>query len=364
MLNSFLPVIQKKLINEDENKRILADCTFIILAIISFVMTVLNIFTHKGNLTWVTGVFALLCLLNLFLTRTGPRGRAVSTFLFAIEILLMFSFFLVSGNPEGFSAIWIVMLPSLGMLFFNRKQGSIVCAVMLLILLFFLWTPYGIQYLQFPYSTSFRMRFPILYIAFYLMALFLETIQGLAFQEVDRLQKLYKQQSMRDHLTGLYNRQGMYSTLENSKDFRPFQPLGVLMLDIDFFKQVNDTYGHLMGDAVLRDLAQLMESELKSVNCRWGGEEFIAIYRKGSITSEAVEAFRTLVAAHEFVCEAMTTTITISVGVCESPSACISDLDELIERADSALYTAKESGRNRVVYAEPLDPAPSFYSTT
>ena len=172
--------------------------TYAVLGLVSLVMTVMNLFTGKGPLTWCTGAFTLLSLLNVILTQTGPRTRRAAVALFSIEIIAMFSFFLVTGNPEGFSVIWICMLPSLGLFFFGRDRGSLLCGVMLLILLFFLWTPWGQSILtifQHPnytpsfhgYTDSFKMRFPVLFIAFYLMAFFLESMRLFAYREMSRM---------------------------------------------------------------------------------------------------------------------------------------------------------------------------------
>lgn len=357
MLHFSLKNIQAKLTNEDENKRIIMVSTYTILALVSFVMTVLNIVTKKGLLTTSTAVFCLLCLLNLGLTYSGPRRRRLAAVLFAVEIIVLFTFFLVSGNPEGFSSIWIVMLPSLGMMFFGRKRGSLVCGIMLLILIFFLWSPTGVQFLMYPYTGSFRMRFPILYTAFYLLALFLDSIQDLTFREVDRLQNLYREQSMRDNLTGLLNRQGLYATLFHINVYHSTRPINILMLDIDFFKRVNDTYGHTMGDEVLRELANLLQCNLKdTIACRWGGEEFVVIDPSCDISPKTLERFRKLVEGHPFLCDGVTAHITISIGVAESPCAGVQDLDALINSADTALYAAKEAGRNCVVYAASIIP--------
>lgn len=151
-------------------------------------MTVLNIFTRKGALTWATGVFAALCAVNILLVRPGKgRGIAVASMLFGVEIVALFTFFLVSGNPDGFSAIWIAMLPACGLLLFGRKRGTVLCAVMFAILVFLFWIPAGRALLLYDYNRTFLARFPILCVAFYLLSLLLETIRSVTQNELDKL---------------------------------------------------------------------------------------------------------------------------------------------------------------------------------
>lgn len=95
-------------------------------------MTILNILTHKGWLTVATFGFAVLCVVNYAIMRLFPKnGMRISAFLFVLEMMGLFLFFIISGSPEGFSAIWIATLPGCGMIMFGRRNTTILCAVML-----------------------------------------------------------------------------------------------------------------------------------------------------------------------------------------------------------------------------------------
>ena len=343
-------ILSKLLLDEKKNQKILGIAVYSTLGLVALVMTVMNILTDKGILTWSTGCFCGLCLLNLLLVLRCRHGIGIAKFFFSFEMLALFTFFLISGNPDGFSAIWICLLPAAGMLFFGRGRGSALCLAMLGILIFLLWVPYGNTLLQYDYTPTFMMRFPVLYISFYLLAFFLETVRQTALKEMTRLQKLYRELSIRDALTGVFNRHGLYSSIEGNQQFRDAAKLGAVMLDIDFFKSVNDTYGHEAGDVVLKGVSKLISESLDAVVCRWGGEEFVALYTDDHVTRDDLEQLRMLIEKSQFDYEGWHIHITASIGYFSSSEYAVRDVDRMVELADNALYTAKNTGRNRVVY--------------
>lgn len=350
-LKAYFRAIKKKLTNPEDNKKIVSVVTYIVLGVVAIVMTVMNFLTDKGMLIWCTGIFAGFCVLDLVLTFIGPKCAKVASFLLSIEILVMFTFFVVTGNPDGFSAIWICLLPSMGMLFYGRARGSILCLVMEAELIFLLWTPYGNSFLQYAYTGSFLMRFPVLFVAFYLLALFLESITQFTYDEVNRLQEKYKNLSRRDPLTELLNRQGLFEDIENIVKPRKYTSLTAIMFDLDLFKDVNDLYGHEVGDDVLRQFSKMMKRELNAIHCRWGGEEFLSIACDNDVTKEDIERFRKLVSETVFVCGQRKLNITVSIGVSFLRDRLENDdFDRFVRKADYALYDAKNSGRNKVVF--------------
>ena len=330
-------------------RRIFNIGTYAVLGLVSLVMTIMNLYTHKGYLTYCTGAFVIFCLVNIALSFINPVLESVAKALFSVEVVLLFTFFLVSGNPEGFSAIWICMLPSLGMFFFDRLRGTILCGFMFAILVFFLWTPFGNSLLSYNYTDSFKLRFPVLFIAFHFLAFFLETLRANSDKKLRKMQEYYKDLSSRDPLTNLYNRQGMYSEIESKSTFKTYSLMGVVMLDLDRFKAINDTYGHNTGDAVLRTVANIVKEKLNATVCRWGGEEFVAIFSKNDVTYDDLESLKNEIQQYEFSSDNKIFSLTVSIGVCMD-EASAREIDTLIENADIALYEAKNSGRNKIVY--------------
>jgi len=161
-------------------------------------------------------------------------------------------------------------------------------------------------------------------------------------------------QAMRDPLTGLYNRRPLEESLhrEIMRATRNSDPIGVLAIDADHFKRVNDTFGHDTGDAVLRamarDLLRCVREE--DVVCRAGGEEFI-IFLPGMGEAgllERAEKIRRTIEQNPIAVREHTVRVTVSVGVASFPDHGGSE-GELLRAADAALYAAKAAGRNRVV---------------
>ena len=157
-----------------------------------------------------------------------------------------------------------------------------------------------------------------------------------------------------DGLTSLSNRKQLDTLLadEIPRARRHGRDLSLLMLDIDHFKQINDTYGHLTGDSVLRGLASILQKRLRPNDKlgRYGGEEFCAILPETNLSNAAriAEELRTLVASHSFIAESTELRITLSVGVATLNGAM--QAEQLYKAADDLLYQAKRTGRNRVCY--------------
>lgn len=155
-----------------------------------------------------------------------------------------------------------------------------------------------------------------------------------------------------DQLTGLKNRRGFYEYYSDS--VRPVlknRPAAVIMCDIDFFKKVNDTYGHTAGDAVLMHIAAILQQGIRGNGevIRWGGEEFVLLLPGYTLEQavQAAEELRTTVEASPCYYEAQNIRVTMSFGVRELDA--VNSADENIEYVDAKLYEAKEQGRNRVV---------------
>ncbi|MDD2920128.1 diguanylate cyclase [Rhodoferax sp.] len=161
-----------------------------------------------------------------------------------------------------------------------------------------------------------------------------------------------------DGLTNLYNHRTFYSLLQDEiiRTQRFKRPVSLLMLDIDHFKDVNDTYGHQAGDAILKDLSVLLETQARAVDrvCRYGGEEFMVILpeTEATVAMQIAERLRAPVERQPFnIGGGKTVRITVSIGVATYPQQA-NALEGLIKAADVALYAAKEGGRNRVTRYE------------
>ena len=161
--------------------------------------------------------------------------------------------------------------------------------------------------------------------------------------------------SITDGMTGVHNKRYLLELLDRDIGMaaRLGNQLSLLMIDIDHFKKINDTHGHLAGDQALKELCRRIEPRLRSTDvlARYGGEEFAVVLpatpREGAL--QVAETLRSIVAAEPFTHEQTKIPATISLGLATTDPATPITVTELIKRADDNLYEAKRSGRNRVV---------------
>jgi diguanylate cyclase (GGDEF)-like protein len=172
-----------------------------------------------------------------------------------------------------------------------------------------------------------------------------------SYKEVYSSHELLTQLAMTDKLTGLHNRAKLDELLQNELDRskRFHHSFGLVIMDIDHFKEINDTYGHLAGDTVLRELSKLITQQLSPTDkvIRWGGEEFLFICRETD-QKEVLERVKKLclkIEQHRF---SIPSGITASFGLTHYSKG--DTIDSIIKRADDALYLAKNSGRNRIEF--------------
>jgi len=171
------------------------------------------------------------------------------------------------------------------------------------------------------------------------------------------LRDLLRNQSVRDPLTGLFNRRYLEESFDRDLEraSRSQRPIGVIMLDLDHFKRVNDTFGHVAGDTVLRKVSEILLQSVRGgdIAARIGGEEFILVLPDASleVTQGRAEQIRKAVAGCKPTHEGRSIgDITVSSGVAVVPTHGATR-QGILQAADAALYLAKNSGRDRVVVA-------------
>lgn len=198
------------------------------------------------------------------------------------------------------------------------------------------------------------------------------TAEGYRLPEVGELQKALDklraeasrlhQKAATDQLTGVLSYSSLMETLEQQigKAEQKGSPLCVMMADLDFFKKVNDTYGHLVGDLVLRHTAERIQAAVRDFDVvgRFGGEEFVIILKNTDLALAKViaERIRAEVAGTPFHAKEFNIGVTISLGVAMLRKG--ERLETLLERADAAMYQAKRDGRNRVAAADDFNAVP------
>jgi len=167
----------------------------------------------------------------------------------------------------------------------------------------------------------------------------------------DKLGKL----SITDGLSGLYNYRYLIHSLDSElkRAIRYHRTLALLLMDIDYFKSLNDTYGHLCGDYVIKTVAKLLKSSVRATDvvARYGGDELavMLIETNPKNSLEIAEKLKQEIGSHIFQWQTKELSVNVSIGLATAPAPGIQQVSHLIEAADRALYQAKRSGRNAVV---------------
>lgn len=323
-----------------------------ITTVILFTFSMLHFFALEGDYTLIATIdlfaalFTLFAILHLKSANDIVRaGLIASTSLFVFFI----SFAFVNQN-ESFGLIWLVFFPVIALTINPLRTGSIFSLLFFIIML--TQSFFGIGEWQNGYwdFTSF-LRFNIT-LAMIIMVMYLhEAAMARAREAEINALKFFEDLSLIDDLTQVANRRRINELceIEFNRAKRYQTPFSIILIDVDNFKSINDNYGHLTGDEVLKTLASFMSKRIRSTETigRWGGEEFIIILPQASIENAALAAEKLRKQIPEIKFANLKEPLTCSFGIAEFKKD--DTLDNLIERADNALYKAKELGRNKVI---------------
>jgi diguanylate cyclase (GGDEF)-like protein len=272
----------------------------------------------------------------------------VPEYFFVLEALLNQEKLLIDTLPPISSGIFIL---TTFMAVFLRHQGLDRLVILLWVVIA---APIVVYLLCHPQELEtargidlIATLFPAMAINLYLVRFYLNLQDATIKLAIQRSQ--LQEVSEKDALTGVFNRGAGERILQNLID-QTEQSMGIILCDIDRFKQINDTYGHLMGDRVLRTIVRCCQTYLrkKDIFIRWGGEEFLIVVPGGDRQelAQLAERFRSII-AEEQIPEVGRVTASFGVALLGSRET----LSQLFTRADQALYTAKNLGRNQVVIA-------------
>ncbi len=193
-----------------------------------------------------------------------------------------------------------------------------------------------------------------LYVVVVVFVLLFELTKTQGFIKLERALKIINELAIRDELTGSHNRRHLIRLIEDEKDrtARLGRMFCLCLLDIDFFKRINDTYGHSAGDTVLCEFALTVQRRIRESDSfgRYGGEEFLLMLPETTLEEALVLAERVRVSIQNLVFPDIATAlaVTVSIGVAEFRFG--ESIGQTVARADEALYVAKSSGRNRTIY--------------
>lgn len=260
-----------------------------------------------------------------------------------------FFYLLISGGESGTGLFWLYAYPPLIFTILGLQAGSLVVAAILSATICILAIPAWLH-IELVYSSSAKLRFvgSMLFVTF--MSYTMEKSRVSAAIAHARVSRALEDLARTDELTGLLNRRGMSERIESEleRSLRYQQEMSIVICDVDFFKKINDRYGHDIGDHVLVDIAERLKATVRGCDSvgRWGGEEFIILLPNTGIEKAylLIERIRELIAEERFLVGQSLLDVSISCGL--SSTKFSSEFSGLLKAADVSLYEAKEQGRN------------------
>ncbi|MFA6137895.1 MAG: diguanylate cyclase [Sulfurimonas sp.] len=309
-----------------------------------------------GWLMWFFGdLIGFIMIAPVFISYTLQHNITLAAKSHIGEIALIFAVLIISSVlifgsgyffDERYPIEYLILFPLIWASVRLRHGINLIFLVVVTILAI-LGTSSG--YSQFSFEGDHKLSLIMLQIFIFTVTFSILMLTAQRYQ-TERILSEKEQLTLIDSLTGIGNRRFFSKTFkkELDKSHRYKHPISLIMFDIDHFKQINDSFGHHSGDAVLQELSLLINSHLRSSDllARWGGEEFTIILPESTLSESvlAAEKFRKFIEEHRF---SINRQITCSFGVilCADNES----TDSAISRVDAKLYEAKESGRNRVV---------------
>lgn len=308
------------------------------LAAFSSTFTYFNIFINNFIVLGILeGVFAVYCIsVFIYISKRQLALWQPLSICTCITVLVVLGSYLSMMKHALF--VWMLALPVLYYLLLGVRWGFVLAGLLLVLECSALWAKKDIL----PFATlNLFLNLSLSYVAIWVVAHVFENSRENSYKRIEGLALL-------DPLTGVGNRLAMNQFFEN--ELRDKYGLFIMILDLDFFKRVNDEFGHTVGDKVLVEVTHLMREKLPLTKIfRIGGEEFAILSTHSSRNSafNDAELLRNSFASHKFLIDEHSITITASIGVVEFKPD--SSLKQSIKAADDKLYEAKRNGRNQVV---------------
>lgn len=292
----------------------------------------------------------MILVLNYFYFKVAHHEN-IAAFAISIMFFLLMTYLVYAGGVSDTGPLWIYPLPIIIMFLLGFKRGLLYMTLFFVLISFILFALNG-SILKASYPDAFKIRIILSLMLVTFLASAYEYFREKAFTTMQELSRKLEEASYQDHLTEVYNRRGIHKELENAcKLFTTEQKnFSILLCDIDHFKKINDTHGHMAGDEVLKRVALEIKTMIRKDDAlaRWGGEEFLILLPHSDITiAHAVgEKIRKSIENTSFSYDEKMIAITVSIGIAEKNKE--TPINHIINQADEHMYQAKKEGRNTV----------------
>lgn len=297
-------------------------------------MSILNFFTDESLLMAATFLFSMMCFACSIMSALAPRLVNAAYIIFCLLLLIICAFFVVNGAADGFSSLWVLLMPACGPIFVGNKRGTLFCGIFFALLVFLMWTPCGRSYLMYEYTETFLLRFPILYASTYIIGFFFETARRMTYDSLKATQRELWLLSVRDGMTGVNNHARFTQDLDTLLNDDNEHTAGFIYADINGLKFINDTQSHDVGDRMIYDCVKVLLKHFdKNICYRMGGDEFIVFLR--DCTEDDFQQQLELLRCDYSKAEG------ISVAVGGAYASCREEIREAVIAADSDMQSAK-----------------------
>jgi diguanylate cyclase (GGDEF)-like protein len=332
---------------------------------------VANLFSFIGySITFLMGVSAflrqdrllgavlLIASLLFFSSHLILRSKSItnpykfSANLVTSSLMLLMVHLVFTGGVNGTGPLWIYIVPPVALFFGGLRKGTRNIGVFVLVISVLMFYPND-EWLATSYTFEFKSRLLYSFLTVSCLFALYEYVRQNSYYRMREMSRKFERQAKRDPLTGLLNRRGMRENFKQELDRsqRYNNVLTVMMCDIDYFKTVNDQYGHDIGDEIIKSLATILESGLRKQDsvARWGGEEFLFLLPEtnGNHAMQLAEKLRIKIEETQYKQDDKTFSVTVSIGLHQIDST--DTINKAITKADTNLYKAKDQGRNRCI---------------
>lgn len=280
--------------------------------------------------------------------KTGNSSFASAVIIYLLYLLMIYLVY--TGGVENTGPLWIFLVSPVSLFIHGLRKGLIEISCFLIVICVIMFSDAEL-FANVAYATEFKLRLIYSFVTVTFLSACYEYSREQSYKNTLKISKQYEQLALFDQLTKLANRRGAIQKLEfeQASIARNKDPLSVILCDVDYFKRVNDQYGHNAGDAVLVKLGEIFTKLIRQQDtvARWGGEEFLFVLPQTTAENAAILAKKIHHVLRDEVISFQDFNITITVSMGIEQMDVNQAIDDVINRADKYLYQAKHAGRNR-----------------
>ncbi|NNJ92417.1 MAG: GGDEF domain-containing protein [Gammaproteobacteria bacterium] len=322
---------------------------FLIGAAFLAIFSTINFYHDRNQIAFILlGSFLLASAINVYTLKTG--NFQIAAWFYSSILFLLAVYLVISGGVESTGPLWVYPIIVIMISLLGHVYGFFVAVILIGVLAIFMGFGDFQGLVPSDYDEPFKSRYVVTLLALMGLAWAIEWVRSWGSESFNTLNEKIIELSRTDQLTGLFNRRGLEERFDSkvNRSKRGGESFSIGLLDIDDFKVINDKYGHLVGDAILCKVSDIISSELRTIDtvARWGGEEFAVLLSNTSLSEAVIATEKIKKSVQESACTdtKVTEEITVSIGLTSyQPSQ---TLMEIIDIADAALYQAKIEGKN------------------